>query len=55
MTAALITAGAIAAAAAGPLYLKWATGPVSIAFTLGMLFEKIRACNRPPRDGYTRQ
>jgi hypothetical protein len=41
MTAALVVVGAIVAAAGGPLYLKWATGPVSLAFELGRLFERM--------------
>jgi hypothetical protein len=42
MTAVLVVVGAIVAAAGGPLYLKWATGPVSLAFELGMLHERIQ-------------
>jgi hypothetical protein len=53
MTAALVVAGAVVICLVP--WLKWAVTPVSLAFTLGMLFEKIRACNPPPRDGSTRQ
>jgi hypothetical protein len=53
VTAALVVVGAVVICLVP--WFKWAVTPVSLAFELGRLFEKIRACNPSPRDGSARQ
>jgi hypothetical protein len=42
MTGPLIIAAAPPAAVAGAVFIRWATGPLVLAFTLGRLHERMK-------------